>query len=102
MGEMPEEKIKRVGNIMIDTLSIYRQRASMLEFADIIARNLLPQANYNGQNLQPDRFVVVTIYRPTNLDEEDILLPIVDFLKNEVAKEMPVVWPIHPRARKQL
>ena len=47
-------------------------------------------------------FAVMTMHRPSNVDQEDILRPLIDFLTGEVAKDMPLLWPIHPRAKKQL
>jgi len=44
----------------------------------------------------------MTLHRPSNVDQAETLVPIVEFLLGEVAAEMPLLWPIHPRARKQL
>ena len=44
----------------------------------------------------------MTMHRPSNVDQIETLKPLVDFLTDEVAGDMPLLWPIHPRARKQL
>ena len=46
--------------------------------------------------------MVMTLHRPSNVDHKEIFAALVDFLTNEVAPHMPLLWPIHPRARKQL
>jgi UDP-N-acetylglucosamine 2-epimerase (non-hydrolysing) len=46
--------------------------------------------------------VVVTLHRPSNVDNKEILSSITNFLIDVVAAHLPVLWPIHPRAAKQL
>ena len=97
---VPESRIVFVGNIMIDTLEAQRAKAAARRPAEIVQRELmepreLPELPDNG-------FAVMTMHRPSNVDDVRTLKPLVDFLTEEVAAEMPLVWPIHPRARKQL
>ena len=42
------------------------------------------------------------MHRPSNVDQEETLKPLIDFLTGEVCKDLVLLWPIHPRARKQL
>jgi UDP-N-acetylglucosamine 2-epimerase (non-hydrolysing) len=42
------------------------------------------------------------MHRPSNVDEQDVLTAIIDFLMNEVAADMPLIWPVHPRAMNQM
>jgi UDP-N-acetylglucosamine 2-epimerase (non-hydrolysing) len=42
------------------------------------------------------------LHRPSNVDYPEIFGPIVNFLTNTVCSDMPVIWPIHPRAKKML
>ena len=42
------------------------------------------------------------MHRPSNVDSMETLAPLIEFLTTEVAPNMPLLWPIHPRARKQL
>ncbi|MCF8229601.1 MAG: UDP-N-acetyl glucosamine 2-epimerase [Bacteroidales bacterium] len=42
------------------------------------------------------------MHRPSNVDEKEILEPIIDFLCDEVASDMPLLWPIHPRTQQRL
>jgi len=53
-------------------------------------------------NLQSSTFSLMTMHRPSNVDSQDVLEPILDFLLNEVCPKMPLIWPIHPRTQKQL
>lgn len=115
---VPEHKIKFVGNIMIDTLEENREKAADLDISEIIERNLIDgQAIEKGKwkkksenqepktdNRQPitERFALMTLHRPSNVDEQEILTPIIRFLLDEVSKDQPMLWPIHPRTQKQL
>jgi UDP-N-acetylglucosamine 2-epimerase len=178
---VPEERIRFVGNIMIDTLEANRAKAAALDIDAIIAANLLdggrgrcPQTPAGGRRDSPrspldlacgdaagmrpqeaglaavsphasngesegtrslgggtqseasndppregllsaqregagprlsplsTAYAVMTMHRPSNVDQAETLVPIMEFLLQEVAQEMPLLWPIHPRARKQL
>lgn len=97
---VPEERIGFVGNIMIDTLEANRHTAAALEPSDVLRDNLLDPA-FGCPDLSGE-YALVTMHRPSNVDRQEILKPILDFLTEEVAARMPVIWPIHPRARKML
>jgi UDP-N-acetylglucosamine 2-epimerase (non-hydrolysing) len=85
---IPEEKIRFVGNTMIDTLV-----------------RLLPKAEARWPGLQArfglDRFVLVTLHRPSNVDDPATLGEIVSALC-QISREIPVVFPVHPRTRQHL
>lgn len=83
-----EEKIECIGNIMIDSFELLR---SQIEADDSRERYAL-QANEYG---------VVTLHRPANVDDVNKLSLLVDQLKRAAA-EIPLVFAIHPRTRKQL
>jgi len=110
-----EHRIKMVGNIMIDTLEANRERAAGLEIEDIIARNTIENSKFHGPAPTPSlpqlgegeregavSFAVITLHRPSNVDREDVLVPLFRFLADEVAGTMPLLWPVHPRAEKML
>ena len=98
----PEERIQFVGNIMIDTLEINREEAAKLTLKKIIDENLA-QGCKNPQIYPADNhYCVITLHRPSNVDSEAVFVPLIKFLLNEVTKDNMVIWPIHPRARKQL
>jgi UDP-N-acetylglucosamine 2-epimerase (non-hydrolysing) len=96
-----DQRIRFVGNIMIDTLEAQREKASLLDVGEIVRQNQLVEGSVlNVSSL--DRFAVMTLHRPSNVDTKEVLGPIIDFLCDEVANDMPLIWPMHPRARKQL
>jgi len=81
-----KEKIFFVGNTMIDTLV-----------------QLLPVAKMRWEKLHEvyhlDRYILVTLHRPANVDNIDRLREIVGAL-SEVSMDYPVIFPVHPRTRK--
>ena len=118
---VPDSKIKFVGNIMIDTLESNRDIAAKLEITDIIKNNILDSSvgvqsflppkkgessnllEEGGDQLEPSNgYAVLTLHRPSNVDKKEVLEPIINFLINEVANDMPMIWPIHPRTQKML
>jgi UDP-N-acetylglucosamine 2-epimerase (non-hydrolysing) len=103
---VPEDRIKFVGNIMIDTLESQRSKAEKLDPCVIIQDSLLPGQELldteQEQALLENRIAVMTMHRPSNVDEQDVLTAIIDFLMNEVAADMPLIWPVHPRAMNQM
>jgi len=101
---VPVDRVKFVGNIMIDTLEGNRDKAMGLNVADIVADNLVTGQgalnNPNGFSL--DQLALLTLHRPSNVDDKVILGDIVDFLTRELVKALPLLWIIHPRTEKQL
>jgi UDP-N-acetylglucosamine 2-epimerase (non-hydrolysing) len=81
---IPAEKIFRVGNVMIDSLV-----------------KLRPAAQRQSQNSLPQRFALVTLHRPANVDDGVILKRILQSLL-EVSQDLSVVFPAHPRIRKRI
>jgi UDP-N-acetylglucosamine 2-epimerase (non-hydrolysing) len=80
---VPAEKIHLVGNVMIDTLV-----------------RLLPQAKLPPIPVEP-RYVLVTLHRPSNVDDPAMLRLIVEML-NALSQELQIIFPIHPRTRKRI
>lgn len=78
------ESIHLVGNVMIDTLI-----------------RMLPAATQRIPNDLPERFVLVTLHRPSNVDDIGWLTQIIDAL-HLLSKEAPVIFPMHPRTRSRL
>lgn len=79
-----KEKIHLVGNVMIDTLIRLLEKAE-----DCLPANL------------PDRYVLVTLHRPSNVDDLQALQQIIRSL-SEIAQDIAVVFPVHPRTRERL
>ena len=80
-----DEKIKFVGNIMIDTLFNMRKRSD----ESTILGDL---------GIEENGYVLVTLHRPSNVDQEETLNNFVRILK-ETAEDLPMVWPVHPRSK---
>jgi UDP-N-acetylglucosamine 2-epimerase (non-hydrolysing) len=85
---IPEERIFFVGNIMVDTLLRFRDRAHQ-------------NAAWSNYNLQPKTYALLTLHRPSNVDEKASLEKITDLLESFQA-HLPVVFPIHPRTHHRL
>jgi len=96
-----DSRIGFVGNIMIDTLEAQREKAAALSIDAVLKENLLNKDTVIPV-VEEENYAVMTLHRPSNVDQKQIFAALVDFLTNEVAADMPVLWPIHPRARKQL
>jgi UDP-N-acetylglucosamine 2-epimerase (non-hydrolysing) len=100
---VPDERIHFVGNIMIDTLDDQMERAGKLDLHKVIRDNLLsPDRAGSLQPVTIGEYAVMTLHRPSNVDHREVLEPLTRFLINEVSAELPLIWPIHPRARKHL
>jgi len=87
-----ESSIHFVGHVMVDNL-LYQHR-------------LVKAADPNSFDAFPlkaglDRYAFLTMHRPSNVDEFDKLFEIVGAL-NRIAKQLPIVFPMHPRTRKML
>jgi UDP-N-acetylglucosamine 2-epimerase (non-hydrolysing) len=103
---VPEERIRFVGNIMIDTLEAQRSKAEKLDPCAVVAGALLPEQDGLSADqkelLRSGNVAVMTMHRPSNVDDPEILNGIMDFLMDEVARDMVLVWPVHPRTMKQM
>ena len=97
-----KNKIHFVGNIMIDTLESNRDKASGLEIASIIKENIIKGRNGTMPLIKDNDYSVITLHRPSNVDSREIFTALTNFLLNEVTKDLTLIWPIHPRALKQL
>ena len=98
----PEHKIKFVGNIMIDTLEANREKASALHLEDIFKNNIAAGCTLPTTIPGNGTYAVMTLHRPSNVDTQEVFEPLINFLLSEVSSDHPLIWPIHPRARKQL
>jgi len=84
----PTERVFRVGNVMVDTLRRYEATAR--------ARGIPGRFG-----LQPRRYAVCTLHRPSNVDEPHTFRGILRALST-LQEECPILFPVHPRTRKQL
>lgn len=98
----PEGKIVFVGNIMIDTLEANRRKAESLSIDGIVKDNLVKDFILKASIPTDKHYAVMTLHRPSNVDYKEVLQPLMRFLMDEVTKDYTLLWPIHPRARKNL
>jgi UDP-N-acetylglucosamine 2-epimerase (non-hydrolysing) len=85
------ERIHFVGNVMIDTVMQNRHRALEPELT-------LSRANVPAARMLAERFGVVTLHRPSNVDDPKSLAEALRVLQ-DVSVRLPLIWPVHPRAR---
>jgi UDP-N-acetylglucosamine 2-epimerase (non-hydrolysing) len=78
------EKIHLVGNVMIDTLVRLLSAARMPELEDL-----------------HERYVLVTLHRPSNVDEPDMFQRIIRTL-DDLSAELQIIFPVHPRTRQRI
>jgi UDP-N-acetylglucosamine 2-epimerase (non-hydrolysing) len=85
---IPKDRIFLVGNVMIDTL-LQAHPLALERFPSLAERLGLTE------------YGLVTLHRPSNVDDEETLLAIVGTLR-EISHELPLVFPIHPRTSERL
>jgi UDP-N-acetylglucosamine 2-epimerase (non-hydrolysing) len=82
------DKVFFVGNVMIDTLLKHKELARGLGLVE-------------RWGLAPGRYATLTLHRPSNVDDPQTLEEILDAL-GEIARDIPFVFPVHPRTRKMI
>ena len=78
-----KSKIFFVGNLMIDTLLIHKERASNLKKPD------------------SNDYAILTLHRPSNVDDKETLSNILEIIR-EIQSQIKIIWPMHPRTRNNL
>ncbi len=81
---VPRERIHLVGNVMIDTLV-----------------RLLPKASATLPTGLPERYALVTLHRPSNVDDLSNLKKLLDVLTG-IGATLPIIFPVHPRTRQKI
>jgi UDP-N-acetylglucosamine 2-epimerase (non-hydrolysing) len=82
------DKIHRVGNVMIDSLV---RLNSIAQESTVVA----------DLNLQPGNYGLVTLHRPSNVDDPTMLASLLDAL-DEISRELVLIFSVHPRTRQRL
>lgn len=82
------DKIRRVGNIMIDFLEMFREKIQIY-------------AVFREFGLNPGNYGLVTLHRPSNVDVPEVLMALCGILTRIITK-IPFIFPIYPRTRKNL
>lgn len=89
---IPEDKIHLVGHVMIDTLLSNLEKARQSAILET-----LKEQGYLNQ----DVYAVLTLHRPSNVDDPETFQRILAAL-DVIQQELPILFPIHPRTRKNL
>jgi UDP-N-acetylglucosamine 2-epimerase (non-hydrolysing) len=85
---IPRERIRLVGNIMIDSLFKHLERSRQSPIRDQLG-------------LRDQSYAVLTLHRPANVDDAHIFGKILAALES-ISEKLPVVFPVHPRTRKTI
>lgn len=85
---IPPERIDRVGNIMIDSFEMLRNKIEARAAAE-------------GLGLAPGTYGVVTLHRPSNVDQRERLVELIETI-GKISRMLPLVFPVHPRTRSRL
>tara|TARA_R110002124_G_scaffold255201_1_gene420870 strand:+ start:1562 stop:2662 length:1101 start_codon:yes stop_codon:yes gene_type:complete len=86
---IPDEKVFFVGNVMIDSLVSNMEKSNALNLDSI------------SSGIKSKNYGLVTLHRPSNVDNKERLLRIVELLRS-VAKDHNLVFPMHPRTKNNL
>ncbi|GAC1446595.1 MAG: UDP-N-acetylglucosamine 2-epimerase (non-hydrolyzing) [Pyrinomonadaceae bacterium] len=89
------QKIHFVGNVMIDTL------VRLLPEAEIVWTQLANALELSSSENGVRRYALATLHRPSNVDDADGLRRTVAALE-EIAAQIPIIFPVHPRTRTRL
>lgn len=87
---VPAEKVHLVGNVMIDTLVRLKPQADAL----------WPGLQIDWQ-LENQGYALITLHRPSNVDDPDYLPQLMDTL-SALSARIPALFPVHPRTRQRL
>jgi UDP-N-acetylglucosamine 2-epimerase (non-hydrolysing) len=82
------EKIHFVGNVMIDSLLAHRDVAIKARYHETFG-------------LTPGHYAVMTLHRPSNVEDRDALAGLLDAIRASVG-DLPVIFPVHPRTRERI
>jgi UDP-N-acetylglucosamine 2-epimerase (non-hydrolysing) len=85
---IPGDRVHFVGNVMIDTLFRYRERARASSALETLG-------------VKPRGYSLLTLHRPRNVDSEETLRSLLGAVAR-IQAECPVVFPVHPRTRRHL
>tara|TARA_A100001015_G_C15003588_1_gene719657 strand:- start:276 stop:1388 length:1113 start_codon:yes stop_codon:yes gene_type:complete len=83
--------IKNVGDVMLDAILYFKK----------FTENAPIRQNQKIKSIMEKKYYLCTIHRPNNTDDKKTLKKIISSLEN-IAKEHPIILPLHPRTKKQL
>ncbi len=83
-----KSKVFFVGNVMIDSLLSHRKKANTSKILSKL-------------NLKKNEYAVLTLHRPSNVDDKRLLEYVIDIL-DKIQQKIKVVFPVHPRTLKNI
>ncbi len=83
-----DAKIHFVGNVMIDSLVHFKEKADDSTILDDL-------------KIAPRDYALITLHRPSNVDNKDVLSRLLDTF-DEIEQDLKLIFPIHPRSRKMI
>ena len=92
-------KIHFVGNTMIDSLLALKDKAESSTILEELG--LRTQTGRNSADKSIARYALLTLHRPSNVDNRDVFLNILAGLE-ELARDCPIVFPVHPRTQRRI
>jgi UDP-N-acetylglucosamine 2-epimerase (non-hydrolysing) len=96
---VPAEKVHLVGNTMIDSLLACKEKALASTILNNLGLRRAAEGNGCSQLIVP--YALLTLHRPSNVDAREAFVNIIGGLE-ELARELPVVFPAHPRTQKRI
>lgn len=85
---IPAERIRLVGNVMIDSLLKFLKPAQETKIREQL-------------DVADSEYALLTLHRPSNVDDPLVFARLLDALE-EISKSLPIIFPIHPRTRKMM
>jgi len=96
-----EDKIFFVGNVMIDTLSYYLDKIKDMPLPFRRLRRLTQINPTDVDKIAEKNYAILTLHRPSNVDDPSVLNGILLAL-DKIQKDIPIIFPMHPRTRKSI
>ncbi len=96
---IPKDRVRFVGNTMIDSLIAFREKAEK----SLILKKLGLQASMNGDRSDAESvpYALLTLHRPGNVDDRASFQNILEGLEG-LSRKWPIICPVHPRTRKRI
>ncbi|MGI9055780.1 MAG: UDP-N-acetyl glucosamine 2-epimerase, partial [Pyrinomonadaceae bacterium] len=85
---VPQNKIKFVGNVMIDSVFYNLEKSKESKIREDL-------------NLTENEYAVTTLHRPSNVDDKQVFTGLLDALV-AISEKIPVIFPVHPRTRNNI
>ncbi|MGB9179655.1 MAG: UDP-N-acetylglucosamine 2-epimerase (non-hydrolyzing), partial [Pyrinomonadaceae bacterium] len=82
---IPDERIRFVGNVMIDSLFAQLKRAENSSIREDLS-------------VEKEDYAAITLHRPSNVDDRATFNKILDALE-QISSRLPIIFPVHPRTR---